>query len=53
MTTQEVANQYFELARLNKWDEIQDTFHDEDVICQEPEHVIQGACSLLPKEKKM
>jgi len=38
MTTQEVANRYYELACQSKWTEIQDAFHDPNVISQEPEH---------------
>ena len=38
MTTQEVANRYYELACVSKWTEIQDELYDDNVICQEPEH---------------
>lgn len=40
MTTQEVAARYYELACQNKWSEIQETLHDENIISREPE---QGA----------
>jgi hypothetical protein len=52
MTTQEVANRYYELARQNRWDEIQDTLHDQDVTCQEPEHVAQRGMQVTTKGKK-
>ena len=39
MTTQEIANRYYELATQSKWTEIQDELHDDTVICQEPAHV--------------
>ena len=52
MTTQEVANQYCELARQNKWREIQEAFHDEDIICQEPEHVALRGMQVITKGKK-
>jgi len=38
MTTQEVAARYYELASQNKWNEIQETLHDENIVSREPEH---------------
>lgn len=38
MTTQEVAARYYELAVRNKWMEIQETLHDENIVSREPEH---------------
>jgi len=37
MTTFEVAARYHELANQRKFIEIQDTFYDENVVCQESE----------------
>ena len=49
MTTQEVASKYHELASQNKWTEIQDELHDENVTCQEPEHVASRGVQILTK----
>lgn len=38
MTTQEVAARYYELACQNKWSEIHETLHDDDIVSREPEH---------------
>ena len=37
MTTQDVAARYFELANQNKWSEIHESLHDENIVSQEPE----------------
>lgn len=37
MTTPEIAARYHELANQRKFIEIQDTFYDEQVVCQEHE----------------
>ena len=37
MTTQEIAARYHELANQRKFMEIQDTYYDQDVVCQESE----------------
>lgn len=37
MTTQEVAARYYELACQNKWNEIHETFHDENIVSKESE----------------
>ena len=42
MTTQEVAARYYELARQNKWNEIHELFHDEDIVSREPENGAPG-----------
>jgi hypothetical protein len=52
MTTQEIANQYYELACQGKWTEIQDGLHDDNVICQEPEHVAMRGVPTLTKGKE-
>lgn len=52
MTTQEIANRYHELANQGRWTEIQDEFHGENVICQEPEHVALRGVSVLTKGKE-
>jgi hypothetical protein len=38
MTTPEVAARYYELACQNKWNEIQENLHDENIVQREPEH---------------
>lgn len=52
MTTQEVANRYYELARESKWTEIQDTLHADDVFGQEPEHVAQLGIPVITRGKE-
>jgi len=52
MTTQEIANRYYELASQGKWTEIQEEFHDDNVICQEPEHVALRGVPVLTKGKE-
>ncbi len=52
MTTQEVANRYYELARQGKWNEIQDGLHDDNVLCQEPEHVASRGLQVVTKGKE-
>jgi len=52
MTTQEVANRYYELASQKKWVEIQDEFHDDNVVCQEPEHAVSRGIQVLTKGKE-
>ncbi len=37
MTTQEVAARYYELACQNKWNEIHEAIHDENIVQREPE----------------
>ena len=52
MTTQEIANRYYELAGQGKWTEIQDELHDDQVICQEPEHAAQRGLNVITKGKE-
>jgi hypothetical protein len=52
MTTQEVANRYYELACQSKWLEIQDELHDDNVICQEPEHVASRGVQVMTKGRE-
>ena len=52
MTTQEVANRYYELASQSKWMEIQDEFHGDNVICQEPEHVASRGVQVVTKGRE-
>ncbi len=52
MTAQEVANRYYELASQSKWTEIQDELHDENVTCQEPEHVASRGVQVLTKGRE-
>lgn len=40
MTTQEVANRYYELMQQNKREQIINEFYSQDIICREPEHAI-------------
>ena len=47
MTTQDIANRYYELATQSKWTEIQDELHDEKVLCQEPEHVASRGVQVM------
>ncbi len=39
MTTQDIANRYYQLATQGKWAEIREELHDENIICNEPEKV--------------
>ena len=52
MTTQDIANRYYELARDSKWTEIQDELHDDNVLCQEPEHAASRGIQVLTKGKE-
>jgi len=52
MTTQEIANRYHELANQSKWVEILDELHDENVICQEPEHVASRGVQVITKGRE-
>jgi hypothetical protein len=52
MTTQEVASRYYELAGQNKWLEIQDEFHDDTVISQEPEHAAARGVQVMTKGRE-
>lgn len=52
MTTQEVANRYYELACQSKWIEIQDELHDDNVILQEPEHAVSRGLQVMTKGRE-
>ena len=52
MTTQEIANRYYELARESKWTEIQDELHDDNVLCQEPEHTASRGIAVMTRGKE-
>ena len=52
MTTQEIANKYYELASQGKWTEIQHQFHDDNVVCKEPEHAALRGVAILTKGKE-
>jgi hypothetical protein len=38
MTTQKVANRYYELAGESNWTQVQDELHGDNVISREPDH---------------
>ncbi len=52
MTTQEVANRYYELACQAKWIDIQDGFHDDNVISREPDHVVSRGVQVITKGRE-
>lgn len=39
MTTQEVANQYYELVNQNKQEQIINEFYSQNIVNREPEHI--------------
>src|SRR5580658_6957953 len=57
MTTQQVADRYYDLACQNKWGEIHETLHDENIIQREPEqgrppgieHLTRGKAAVKAK----
>ena len=49
MTTQEVANRYYELAKQNKWTDILDELCSRDLVNKEPEHVIARGIQITTK----
>jgi hypothetical protein len=51
MTTQEMANKYYELACQNKYVEIQHEFYDDNVISVEPEHAALKGMQIVTKGK--
>ncbi|MDO6433649.1 nuclear transport factor 2 family protein [Flavitalea sp. BT771] len=51
MTTQEVAFRYYELACQNKWNEIQETLHDESIISREPENRAPAGIETITRGK--
>ena len=40
MTTQQAASRYYELAKQQKWVEIQEELYGQDIVNKEPEHAI-------------
>jgi len=40
MTTQQVANRYYELIKQNKRAEIQEELYSKDIVNREPEHAV-------------
>lgn len=40
MTTQQVADRYYELAQQNKWPEIWEELYSADCVNREPEHAL-------------
>jgi hypothetical protein len=52
MTTQEVANRYYELASQSKWIEIQEELHDDNVVSQEPEHAASRGVQVMIKGRE-
>lgn len=54
MTTQEVANRFSELAKENKWPEIQEELYADDAVSIEPPHAqgLQNAKGLDAIKKK-
>lgn len=51
MTTQEVAARYYELACQNKWNEIHETFHDENIVSREPEQGVPAGIEPITRGK--
>ena len=51
MTTQEIAARYYELACQSKWNEIHDTFHDENIESREPEHRAPAGIETITRGK--
>lgn len=49
MTTQQVANRYYELAKQNKWAEIWDELYSPKVVNREPEHAAAMGVPTLTK----
>lgn len=51
MTTQEMANKYYELACQNRYVEIQNEYYDDNVISVEPEHAALKGMQVVTKGK--
>ena len=49
MTTQDVANRYYELAQAQKWSEIQQELYSPDVVNKEPEHAAAAGIPTITK----
>lgn len=52
MTTQEIADRYYELAQQGKWIQIQDELHDENVVSREPDHVASRGIPTITKGRE-
>jgi len=52
MTTQEIADRYYELAQQGEWMQIQNELHDENVVSQEPEHVALRGQPVITKGRE-
>ncbi|HYE55383.1 MAG TPA: nuclear transport factor 2 family protein [Chitinophagaceae bacterium] len=51
MTTQEVADRFYELSQLNEWDKIQDELYSDDAESIEPAHAAsQGMQTVKGRE---
>ena len=51
MTTQEVAARYYELACQNKWNEIHEALHDENIVSREPEQGVPAGIETVTRGK--
>jgi hypothetical protein len=51
MTTQEVAARYYDLACQDKWSEIHETLHDENIVQREPEHGVPPGIDTVTRGK--
>jgi len=49
MTTQQVADKYYELAQQEKWMEIQDELYGQDIVNKEPEHALAMGIPTITK----
>jgi len=49
MTTQQVADRYYELAQQNKWAEIVEELYSQDIVNREPEHAAAMGIPTLTK----
>lgn len=49
MTTQQVADQYYELAKQNKWLEIWEELYSIDAVNREPDHAIAQGIPTITK----
>ena len=52
MTTQELANRYYELFQKRQVAEIYQLFYSEDIICTEPEHALERGVPTITKGKE-
>lgn len=49
MRTQEVADQYYELAKQNKQEQIINELYSQDITNREPEHIIAMGFAVITK----